>query len=326
MSDYKQGETGAVVLAGMCTALAVVLSMIGLYVPLFSSIVFLLIPLPIAYLGMKQGVRWSIIVTAGILILDSVFFGVISAAFLCAIFGVLGVVMGLCYEQKLPASYTLILGAIVVLASLIGEGFATLYLLDMQPLIFGGQALDSMKAAMLEPLPQFYSGDALKEAQDNVELMVESMAKGLPFSVVGAAFFYSWASMTLGKMIFGRMGIKDIPVLPPLERWEMPKWSIALYAVGAALPFLWQDNETAGMVGYNLGLAGMMLFWLQGLAVLWWMPHRYRWMRSLRWLIALFSLFNAFLQMVMIFLGLFDMAIGYRKKRNYGDDFRKPLP
>lgn len=322
MSDYKKGETNAVVLAGMCTALAVVLSMIGLYVPLFSSIVFLLIPLPIAYLGMKQGVRWSIIVTTGILILDSVFFGIISAAFLCAIFGVLGVVMGICYEGKVPASYTLILGAIVVLAALIGEGFATLYLLDIQPLIFGGEALDQMKAAMLEPLPEFYSGDALAQAQENVSLMVESMAKALPFSVVGAAFFYSWASMTLGKMIFGRMGIKDIPVLPPLERWEMPKWSIILYAVGTALQLLWKDNATASMVGYNLGLAGMLFFWLQGLAVLWWMPHRYRWMKNLRWLIAIFSMFNAFLQMVMIFLGLFDMALGYRRKRNYGDDPR----
>lgn len=326
MSDYKKGETNAVVLAGMCTALAVMLSMIGLYVPLFSSIVFLLIPLPIAYLGMKQGVRWSIIVTTGILILDSVFFGIISAAFLCAIFGVLGVIMGICYERKLPASYTFILGAIVVLASLIGEGFAALYLLNIQPLLFGGEALDSMKAAMLEPLPQFYSGDALTEAQANVSLLVESMAKALPFSVVGAAFFYSWASMTLGKMVFGRMGIKDIPVLPPLERWEMPKWSILLYAIGTGMQFIWPDNDTLSMVGYNLGLAGMMLFWLQGLAVLWWMPHRYRWMKPLRWLIALFSLFNAFLQMVMVFLGLFDMAIGYRKKRNYDDDFRKPLP
>ena len=84
MGDFKAGSTNAVVLAGMCTALAVVLSMIGLYMPLFSTIVFLLIPLPIAYLGMRKGIQWSVIVTSGILILDSVFFGIVSAAFLCA--------------------------------------------------------------------------------------------------------------------------------------------------------------------------------------------------------------------------------------------------
>lgn len=69
MGDFKAGSTNAVVLAGMCTALAVVLSMIGLYMPLFSTIVFLLIPLPIAYLGMREGIQWSVIVTSGILIL-----------------------------------------------------------------------------------------------------------------------------------------------------------------------------------------------------------------------------------------------------------------
>ena len=79
MDEYRAGETNAVVLAGMCTALAVVLSVIGFYMPLISLVVFLLIPLPIAYLGMKEGISWSIIVTAGIMILDSVFFGFFSA-------------------------------------------------------------------------------------------------------------------------------------------------------------------------------------------------------------------------------------------------------
>ena len=122
MGDFKAGSTNAVVLAGMCTALAVVLSMIGLYMPLFSTIVFLLIPLPIAYLGMREGIQWSVIVTSGILILDSVFFGIVSAAFLCAIFGILGIVMGICYKHKIAAWKALIAGAVVVLVSLIHIG------------------------------------------------------------------------------------------------------------------------------------------------------------------------------------------------------------
>lgn len=111
MDEYRAGETNAVVLAGMCTALAVVLSVIGFYMPLISLVVFLLIPLPIAYLGMKEGTSWSIIVTAGIMILDSVFFGFISAAFLCAIFGVLGVILGICYRNKVSATVTLAAGS-----------------------------------------------------------------------------------------------------------------------------------------------------------------------------------------------------------------------
>ena len=108
MDEYRAGETSAVVLAVKCTALAVVLSVIGFYMPLVSLVVFLLIPLPIAYLGMKEGDSWSIIVTAGIMILDSVFFGFISAAFLCAIFGArLGTASpwcGTCASLSIPST------------------------------------------------------------------------------------------------------------------------------------------------------------------------------------------------------------------------------
>lgn len=169
MDEYRAGETNAVVLAGMCTALAVVLSVIGFYMPLISLVVFLLIPLPIAYLGMKEGTSWSIIVTAGIMILDSVFFGFISAAFLCAIFGVLGVILGICYRNKVSATVTLAAGAVVVLAALIGQAFAAMYILNVPPMIFGGEAMDSMEQQMMGQMAQLYSGELLTQAQENVK-------------------------------------------------------------------------------------------------------------------------------------------------------------
>ena len=183
MGDFKAGSTNAVVLAGMCTALAVVLSMIGLYMPLFSTIVFLLIPLPIAYLGMREGIQWSVIVTSGILILDSVFFGIVSAAFLCAIFGILGIVMGICYKHKIAAWKALIAGAVVVLIALVAEGLAALYVLGISSPILGGEGFTQMEQSMNEMLPSFYSGEALTQAQERVDVMMESIRKSIPFAM-----------------------------------------------------------------------------------------------------------------------------------------------
>ena len=187
MDEYRAGETNAVVLAGMCTALAVVLSVIGFYMPLISLVVFLLIPLPIAYLGMKEGTSWSIIVTAGIMILDSVFFGFISAAFLCAIFGVLGVILGICYRNKVSAAATLAAGAVVVLAALIGQAFAAMYILNVPPMIFGGEAMDTMEQQMMAQMEQFYSGELLTQAQENVKQMMDAIRKSIPAATVGTA-------------------------------------------------------------------------------------------------------------------------------------------
>lgn len=317
MDEYRAGETNAVVLAGMCTALAVVLSVIGFYMPLISLVVFLLIPLPIAYLGMKEGTSWSIIVTAGIMILDSVFFGFISAAFLCAIFGVLGVILGICYRNKVSAAATLAAGAVVVLAALIGQAFAAMYILNVPPMIFGGEAMDNMEQQMMGQMAQLYSGELLTQAQENVKQMMDSIRKSIPAATLGAAFFYTWASMTLGKKIFTRIGIKDIPGMPSLERWELPRFFLGLYVLAFAMQYITNGDATLEMIQYNLGLACVLVFWLQGLAALWWMPRKYPFVRPLRWIIAILSVIIGMVQMIIVLLGLSDMVLQYRKKRNY---------
>lgn len=317
MDEYRAGETNAVVLAGMCTALAVVLSVIGFYMPLISLVVFLLIPLPIAYLGMKEGTSWSIIVTAGIMILDSVFFGFISAAFLCAIFGVLGVILGICYRNKVSAAATLAAGAVVVLAALIGQAFAAMYILNVPPMIFGGEAMDSMEQQMMGQMAQLYSGELLTQAQENVKQMMDSIRKSIPAATLGAAFFYTWASMTLGKKIFTRLGIKDIPGMPSLERWELPRFFLGLYVLAFVMQYITNGDATLEMIQYNLGLACVLVFWLQGLAALWWMPRKYPFVRPLRWIIAILSVIIGMVQMIVVLLGLSDMVLQYRKKRNY---------
>lgn len=317
MNDRISGDNHAIVLAGMCTALVVVLSLLGFYMPLLSTVVFLLIPLPIAYLGMKEGIKWSIVVTTGVLVLDSTFFGVVSAAFVCAIFGLLGVAMGICYRYKVSAAKTLIAGAVVVLLALVAEGIATLYLLGLPSLVFGSEGLAQVKDSMMEALPSFYSGEALDQAKEKVDFLMDAMEKSVPYTLVAVSVFYSWASMTLGSHVFKKMGITDIPHLPPFERWEFPKGTLALYLLVLAAQYFFKDQEQVSYVAYNLGTLCVSIFWLQGLSVVWWMPHRYPFMKPLRLFIMILSAFIGAIQMFVVFLGIADMAASYRKKRNY---------
>lgn len=257
------------------------------------------------------------VVTTGVLILDSTFFGVVSAAFVCAIFGLLGVVMGICYRYKVSAAKTLFAGAAVVLIALVAEGIAALYLLGIPSLLFGGEGMAQMKDSMLEVLPSFYSGEALDQAKEKVEFLMDAMEKSVPYTLVAVSVFYSWASMTLGAHIFKKMGISDIPHLPPFERWEFPKGTILLYLVVLGCQYFFKDQEQVSYVAYNLGTLCVTIFWLQGLAVVWWLPHRYPMMKPLRLFIMILSAFIGFVQMFVVFLGIADMAVDYRKKRNY---------
>ncbi len=83
------------------------------------------------------------------------------------------------------------------------------------------------------------------------------------------------------------------------------------------MQYITNRNATLEMIQYNLGLACVLVFWLQGLAALWWMPRKYPFVRPLRWIIAVLSVIIGMVQMIVVLLGLSDMVLQYRKKRNY---------
>lgn len=317
MKNNRPTATNAVVMAGMATAVAVVLSMIGLYMPVFSTLIFLTIPLPIIYVALQQGSRWALIVTVGTLILDSVFFGIMSGAFLCAIFGVLGVTLGICYERNVRPSATLLAGAASVLIAFAAQMLFVIYVLGMDTVFLSAEFFDSMKEETMEVLPQFYSGDTLAEMQNQIDLMYDALKKSVYFAITAAALVYSYASMALSQMLFRRMGITNIPTLPPVSRWEFPVGLVYLYLLSIGIGLLIPDDETLQIVLYNLNMCCMFVFWLQGFAFLWWLPKRYPAVAPLRWILVALAFFIPFIQTAMIVMGLFDLLFHYRAKRNY---------
>lgn len=80
------------------------------------------------------------------------------------------------------------------------------------------------------------------------------------------------------------------------------------------MPVFFKDQEQVSYVAYNLGTLCVTIFWLQGLAVVWWLPHRYPMMKPLRLFIMILSAFIGFVQMFVVFLGIADMAVDYRKR------------
>ncbi len=319
MKPFRPGDTNSVVAAGMGTAVAVVLSMLGLYVPIFSTILFLLIPLPIAYIGLVHGPRWAVIVTAGTLILDSVFFGVFSGAFVCAIFAILGAVLGWCYRRRVRPVATLFAGAAAVLVSFALQILFGVFVLGVDTSLLDGSFFETIRQTTEEMLTQFYSGDTLAEAQESMNLTYEMLKKSLLFIGASVCVIYSWAAMALSKHIFTRLGLKDIPGLPPLSRWEFPVLFVYLYLVFFGLGMVITEAEDAAisMVLYNLQLGCNFVFWLQGMSLAWWLPVRFPIFGGLRWFLVVGSFFLPFMQSILVVMGLFDMLFHYRQRRNY---------
>lgn len=296
MNQFKAGDTNAVVLAGMCTALAVVLSMVGFYVPGISLLALLSLPLPIAYMGIREGVKWAVIATSGIMILDSAFFGITTAFFLVVMFGFAGIAMAYCYQKRASALRTF--GTIVVV-------------------MFFAMLLNLLGTVVMMGMPwdQVY-GSTLDQVNQQTEEMIKTIRKMIPAAMVMAPMVLAWAVMQIEKVVFRRLGLTDFPQFPPLERWHFPRWVLLLLLLPVGTQYM-PLTEQVKDLAYNVGAVCYFVLWIQGIATLWWLPHIYPVVKRLRLLIVIISIWIPLLQLFTVYLGVADMALNYRKKRGY---------
>jgi len=318
MKKTQQYQPNTVAVAGMGTAVAVVLSMLGAYIPAFVGLLSFVIPLPIISITLAAGARWGILATIGTLILDAAFFGVFSTGFLCGVFCVLGVIFGICYRKKLHPVTTLLAGAVGVALGFGAQIIFSVYVSGIDFSFFTAEQIDIFKNQALEMLPQLYSGDTLTEVQKNLEEML-ALSKKVFFSGLALAMLVmSWMTMKLSQYIFTRMGVKGIPTLPDFARWEMPMPLVFLFILSFAMNYFFPGDELLELATLNVKALCQFAFMIQGASVIWWLPVRYSSFKTIRWII-LAAAFVApgIILYGLVEVGLFDMLFRYRKRHNY---------
>lgn len=319
----RDRRTSALVTAGMAAALATVLSIIGLYLPVFSVVVLLLIPIPIAYLAVTQKFGWSVMVSFVVMLIDSMFFGVLSGAFACSTFCFLGLVLGYCYRQDYSAGKTLLLGSLAAFLTVILQLVAASLLMGMDTSFLYGNITPDMQQEMDSILSSFYSGDALNMAKEQSQHIMKTVLRALPFSFFLASVFDAWASMMLAKKVFHHLGAHWVPGFPPFEKWKFSPVIVYGYFVLIAIRFVMEGvfhywPGLADTIMLNLSIAAMWFMWVAGLSVVWWSYHKKPSFKSFRWPVLILSLFIPLLQYGVAALGAWDMLTGYREKQNMG--------
>lgn len=318
MKKTQQYQPNAVAVAGMGTAVAVVLSMLGAYIPAFVGLLSFVIPLPIISITLTAGARWGILATVGTLILDAAFFGVFSTGFLCGVFCVLGVIFGICYRMKLHPVATLLAGAVGVALGFVAQVVFSVYVSGIDLSFFTSEQIDIFKEQALEILPQLYSGDTLTQVQQNLNEML-ALSKKVFFSGMALAMVViSWMTMKLSQFVFTRMGIRGIPTLPDFDRWEMPMPLVFLFIICFAMDYFFPGDELLGLATLNVKAICQFAFMIQGASVVWWLPVRYPSFKTIRWIILAGTLVAPGIILYgLVEVGLFDILFRYRKRHNY---------
>jgi uncharacterized protein YybS (DUF2232 family) len=307
-----ENRTTALVTAAMGAALAIVLSIIGLYMPLLSIVVLLLIPVPIAYLAVTQRFAWAVMVSVVVMLIDSMLFGVVSGAFVCSTFCGLGLVIGYGYRQEYSAGSILLAGTIVALLTILLQLGAAAAMVGMDPAVFMGEISPDMQQQMDSLLSSVYSGQELEMARQQSTEMLKMVMRALPFSFLVMAAFDAWASMILARKVFEKMGAHWVPHFPPFEQWKLPAAIIYIY-LGAIIVQMvmtyvvhyWPDVGDTVML--NISLVAMWLLWIQGIVCLWRYRHTKPYLRTLRWILLVFSFIVPLVQYCIAGLGAWDI-------------------
>ena len=83
-------KTSAMVEAGILAAVAIVMALISMYVPVLGAFVNFVWPLPIVICGCRHGLKWSIMTLLVATVIIAMIISPINAFFLAAIFGLFG--------------------------------------------------------------------------------------------------------------------------------------------------------------------------------------------------------------------------------------------
>jgi len=336
-----RGLTEGAILA----ALVAVLAFAANYVPLLGAAAFLLCPLPLAVLAVRQGLKVAVLAAVVATVIGAMIGGILTGFSIAAGFAPTGIAMGIGIRRGLPAATIWLLTAGVAVASVTASaGLAVLGIgLDPRQVLAEvvRQSHESQQTVIRIYEWLGINPEAVRQVTAQVQQMMDLLPRLLPFLFVSAGAGSAYLNLVVGRAVLRRVGV-SIPALPPLSTWRVPSWFLWVLAAGmlgmivsgaAVLPIqvpartmrlLPPDDvwaivhrpvtrlpvlETAGM---NLVVLAQGVFSLLGLIAGWVLMDRYQMPRWYRWVIIFLAASTPLFSIAAFGLGLADTTFDLR--------------
>ncbi|CQR69998.1 hypothetical protein SOV_52770 [Sporomusa ovata DSM 2662] len=306
-----------VVEGGVLTAIAILFAFISTYVPVLGDLVTLIWPVPIVLLGVRHGCKWSImaVVASGILI--ALFMPPSAIITVVVGFGLIGIVLGYAMRQKFSSTKTLILGSIASMISMVARIVLTLTVLGFNPFTL---QIATMSTGLEQGL-EFYRNMGMKhEDLAQMEVMMRSMIDVMkivfPASIAFGAIAITFINFQIAKVVLRRLGYK-FESFPPFRHWTMPRITVHVLAV-SFVAIYWGESRGIEILynsGMNLQVAAIVLLFIQGMALVYFLTDKYNLSRIVRGIILFLILSNPIFMQALIIGGAFDLIFDYRQLR-----------
>jgi uncharacterized protein YybS (DUF2232 family) len=310
-------STPAISEAGKAVALTVVLSALVVYVPFAAPLVALALPLPLAYLVLRRGVRVGLAACLAVALLAGLLTGPVRGMVSLLLGGLVGVVVGYGLRRQWGASALLLAATAVASAGMV-LSVAVIWVASGT----GWREARNGMEASIDAAAEVYRKAGMAETDlaatvEQFKGFLDVMPYMSPAVVVVSGMLFAAGSLGLAAVVLPRVGGGWAARLSFAEfrlHWSFAYGFIA--GLGLLLAAGWSDGNAQAfqLAGLNLIIIFQTLFFLQGLAVVHWVSVTRRLRPSTRTLLYSGALLGQLVFQLTTWAGLFDTWFDYRKR------------
>ncbi len=311
-------KTSAMVEAGIMAAIAIVMALIIMYVPVLGVFVNFLWPLPIVICGCRHGLKWSIMTLLVATIIIAMLMSPINAFFLAAIFGLLGLILGECMRRHLSPMKLMLYGSVGGIIALVLNIVLSFLVLGIDPINMMFTSFDES----LVQLAEYYREHGMSEADiktsiDSYKEMFRMMRIIMPGAFFLCAPVMAFVNYIAAKKILVKLG-ESFENFPDFVLLKVPKWVLWPYCISLlAVTYFYQTDQSSWMYNVSVNVQTVCSFVLvfQGIVLLYWFVDtrkKPRWWANIGMLL-LFAI--PIFSQIMVYVGAFDLVFDFRKIR-----------
>lgn len=310
-------KTNSIVEASILSAVAVVMAIVAIYIPVLGAFINFVWPLPIIICGVRNGLKWSILTTLIAGLLCAMLINPLQAFLLVAVFGILGIILGEGMRRNTKPFNILLLGSCGALLALIINFAIAFLIMNINPIEMLFESFDSSLIQMAE----FQRSHGINETEIAVSIasykkLIQMMRVIMPGALLLTAPSLAFINYWTAKKILTKLG-NQFEDLPPFRNWVIPKWLILPYGlslVAVGYCFQYAPNSWYYQVAVNIQMMCSAIFMLQGLSLIYWYVHKKNkptWWAHLATCLVFIQIFS----FILLWVGAFDCIADFRKIR-----------
>ena len=302
---------------GLLTAIAVILGLASVYLPILGLFVEFFCAVPIVVLTVRQGAAKGTLALIASFFILAMFIGPLLSMRIALSFGICGLVLGICISKNLN---TVKCFTATLMTSFFAQIIAIAILIFVMDLNVMQMEMSSVQEMFDDTFKMYETmgmeKQTLDELRGQVDATLKLMSYLMPFLLFLMGLINAVTCYLTSKWIFAKLRMKFVEPLPPFVEWKFPKVFLYLAAF-STIGLYWgstRDWNLLYTVSINVQFISMCLAFVQGLAVLLAIADNFNVSKFWRRLLFIVIIFNMWLIEIVAFTGLFDMVFDYRKR------------